>query len=128
MLDSLVASADRFTAGRDDDDPVPARIVAAVLYAVFVPLAVAVEYREGAFDSRPGAALLVTAALIAQLVLVILVPRITEPIGLLLVVAVPASYLGYGLIQSQATDRLAPCLVLPVLWTALFLPARLALL
>jgi serine phosphatase RsbU (regulator of sigma subunit) len=114
--------------GRFAEDPRAARLVAATLYATFVPLAVAVEYRQGAFQQHTSAALGVTAFLVWQLGLVLAVRTITERLGLVLVIAVPASFVGYGLILAGATDRLAACLVLPVLWTSLFMPGRLVVL
>ncbi|MDX6593205.1 MAG: phosphoserine phosphatase RsbU/P [Gaiellales bacterium] len=104
------------------------KLVAATLYTVFVPLAVGIELSGGADDRHPALFWAITAALVAQWLYTVVMPEIGDTAALVFVIAVPATYAGYAGLAFQPTDQLWPCLVLPVVWTSLFLPARLVLL
>jgi serine phosphatase RsbU (regulator of sigma subunit) len=104
------------------------KLVAATLYTVFVPLAVGIELSGGADNRHPELFWAVTAGLVAQWLYSVVVPEIGDIAALTFVIAVPATYAAYAGLAFQPTDQLWPCLVLPVVWTSLFLPGRLVLL
>jgi stage II sporulation SpoE-like protein len=110
-----------------EDSPRARRLVAATLYAVFVPMVVAVELSGGATDAHAAAFWAVTGFLVAQLVLTLTV-EISDRVAAFLVVAVPVSYAAYAGVAFRPTDSLWPCLVLPVVWCSLFLPPGLVVL
>jgi serine phosphatase RsbU (regulator of sigma subunit) len=104
------------------------KLVAATLYTVFVPLVVGVELSGGADDRHPGLFWAITAGLVAQWLYTVAMPEIGDRAALVFVIAVPSTYAGYAGLAFQPTDQLWPCLVLPVVWTSLFLPPRLVVL
>jgi hypothetical protein len=107
------------------DTPEARRLVAAVLYVVFVPLASSVEVAHGAVGRHAVLFAAASAFLALQLVLCLVLARLGDRVSLFLVFAVPATFAAYVSAAPAAGDALWPCLVLPVAWTAVFLPTRL---
>jgi len=101
------------------------KLVAATLYTVFVPFVVVVELSGGADERHPEVFWAVTAALVVQWVYTLAVREVGDIAATVFVVAVPTTYAAYAGLAFEPTDQLWPCLVLPVVWTSLFLPARL---
>lgn len=104
------------------------KVVAAALYTVFVPLAVGIELVGGADDHHPELFWAITAGLVVQWLYTVILPEIGDTAALVFVIAVPATYTAYAGLAFEPTDQLWPCLVLPVVWTSLFLPGRLVVL
>jgi serine phosphatase RsbU (regulator of sigma subunit) len=104
------------------------KLVAATLYTVFVPLAVAIELSGGADERHPVVFWAIAAGLVVQWLYSAAVREIGDRAALVLVVAVPATYTAFASLAFEPTDQLWPCLVLPVVWTSLFLPSKAVLL
>ena len=94
--------------------------MAAVLYASFIPLAIAVTLEHGG-RGRPVLFVVGTALLLAQFAYCLLVDGISDAAAAVLTVVVPATYVVYVEAAPAADASLWPCLVLPVLWCAVFL-------
>ena len=103
-----------------EDSPASRRLLAAVLYASFIPLAVAVTLEHGG-RGRPAVFSVGTALLLVQFGYCVIVDGIGDVAAAVLTVVVPATYVVYVEAAPGADASLWPCLVLPVLWCAVFL-------
>ena len=117
---------DDLFAGVFEDSAESRRLVAVVLYGAFIPLAVAVVISRGGLD-HPALLGAGSALLLGQFGFCLIVDGIDDTAAAVLTVAVPATYVLYVAAAHGADQGLWPCLVLPVLWCAVFLRRNLVL-
>ena len=101
------------------------RITAFTLYCLFVPLAFLLELAGAGATVHPGVVAAATLFLAAQAAATWLIRPMPESGWLLLIVAIPASFIAYAYASSSAGEALSIVLVVPVAWVAVFLPVRL---
>ena len=102
------------------------RVTAVALYAILVPLAVAVEVGYGGWDDNAGLLAAATALLVGQaLVCAIWGDGMPGWGWTALVLALPVCFVLYALASAEAAAVLTVVLVIPVGWVALFLGWRL---
>ncbi len=100
------------------------RLSAVVLYAVFVPLAFAVELAFGAGDAHPFVLGAATVFLIAQAAATWLVRPMPSLGWAGLTASVPVAFVLYAYASPAAGRALGVVLVVPIAWAAAFLPGR----
>jgi len=100
------------------------RITAFTLYCLFVPLAFPLELASGGATHHTTLVAATTAFLVAQAIAVWLIRPMPDAGWLLLIAAIPASFVAYAHASADAGQALSIVLVVPVAWVAVFLPVR----
>src|SRR4051812_43928631 len=100
------------------------RITAFTLYCLFVPLAFLLELVSGGVADHPALVAAATTFLGIQAAVTWLIRPMPDAGWVVLIAAIPASFVAYAYASPPAGEALSIVLVVPVAWVAVFLPVR----